>query len=250
VVSGVLAPPVPELRACCRPRTCRRSVAAKETAVAGSEFSRQHPPKPVLFVSHCKSGGAVGQRCSPPPAQVPASGTTAPGSCLESWPAQYQPAHAQSTARTVRDRTSGGRKRGSSRRWPGRGAPRRRCCRPARGSWRPRTSPAWVPWRISYSPLIHQMICHTKPLKNQLERVRRQSLSLRQHALSGHSFSVPDQRSETRRMRAFSAIHPNHSDWLTRPFQAVFRVSQRLFSDATEPRSFWYGCWKHAISMS
>ena len=29
--------------------------------------------------------------------------------------------------------------------------------------------PAWAPWRISYSPLIHQMICHTKPLKSHAE---------------------------------------------------------------------------------
>jgi hypothetical protein len=44
--------------------------------------------------------------------------------------------------------------------------PRCWCCRPARGPdrrprCRPRTGPAWVPWRISYSPLIHQMKCYT-----------------------------------------------------------------------------------------
>jgi hypothetical protein len=42
--------------------------------------------------------------------------------------------------------------------------------------------PAWVPWRISYSPLIHQIICHTNPLNSPAERVRRRFLSLRQCA--------------------------------------------------------------------
>jgi hypothetical protein len=35
---------------------------------------------------------------------------------------------------------------------------------------------------------------------------------LRQDALSGHSFSAPDPRSETRRMRPFPANCPNHED--------------------------------------
>jgi hypothetical protein len=65
--------------------------------------------------------------------------------------------------------------------------------------------------------------------------------SLRQSPQSKHSHSTLVSRLESRRMRAFSAIHPNHSDWLTRSFRAVFRVPQRLFSDATEPRPFWYG---------
>jgi hypothetical protein len=57
-----------------------------------------------------------------------------------------------------------------------------------RPSSRRRTGLAWVPWRISYSPLIHQMKCYTKPLKSHTERVGRQFLSLRQSRHSGHSF--------------------------------------------------------------
>jgi ABC-type sulfate transport system substrate-binding protein len=41
------------------------------------------------------------------------------------------------------------------------------------------TGTAWVPWRTSYSPLIQQMKCYTKPLK--CREVRPQFLSLRQH---------------------------------------------------------------------
>jgi hypothetical protein len=43
------------------------------------------------------------------------------------------------------------------------------------------------PWRISYSPPIQQIICHTKSLKSHAERVRPQFLSLRQFTHSGHS---------------------------------------------------------------
>jgi hypothetical protein len=111
-----------------------------------------------------------------------------------------------------------------------------------RPSSRRRTGLAWVPWRISYSPLIHQMKCYTKPLKSHTERVGRQFLSLRQDALSGHSFSAPDQWSKSRRLRPFLTNCPNHEDRLEGPLRAVFRLSRLTFSEATEPRPFWYGC--------
>jgi hypothetical protein len=95
---------------------------------------------------------------------------------------------------------------------------------------------------IKYCPLIHLMMCYTNPLKSHAERVRPQFLSLRQEALSGHSFSAPDQRSETRRMWPFLANCPNHEDRLESPLWAVFRLSRPSFSEATEPRPFWYGC--------
>ena len=92
---------------------------------------------------------------------------------------------------TLRVRTTQGRPR-----WRGRGAPRRWCCRPARGpdrrpSCRPGTGTAWVPWRISCSPLIHQIKCYTNHLKSHAERVRPQVLSLRQHRLCGQSLRPP-----------------------------------------------------------
>ena len=68
-------------------------------------------------------------------------------------------------------------------------------------------------------------------------------------AQSGHSFSAPDQRSETRRMRPFLANCPNHGGRPPGPLRAVFRLSRPTFSDATEPRPFWYGCWKLDNSM-
>jgi hypothetical protein len=34
------------------------------------------------------------------------------------------------------------------------------------------------------------------------------------------------------------------------PLRAVFRLSRPTFSEATEPRPFWYGCWKLDNSMS
>jgi hypothetical protein len=49
---------------------------------------------------------------------------------------------------------------------------------------------AWVPWRISYSPLIHQMKCYTKCLKSRTERFRPQRLSLRQDAFGQHSLCL------------------------------------------------------------
>ena len=45
-----------------------------------------------------------------------------------------------------------------SPRRPARGPDRRPSCRPCTGS-------ACVPWRIRYSPLIHQMICYSKPIE-------------------------------------------------------------------------------------
>jgi hypothetical protein len=51
-----------------------------------------------------------------------------------------------------------------------------RVARRARGPDRrprckPRTGAAWAPWRIGYSPLIHQMICYSNPLKFHTEKV-------------------------------------------------------------------------------
>jgi hypothetical protein len=45
---------------------------------------------------------------------------------------------------------------------------------------------------------------------------------LRQDALSGHSFSAPDPRSESRRMRPFLANCPNHEDGLRAHFGPFF----------------------------
>jgi hypothetical protein len=50
------------------------------------------------------------------------------------------------------------------------------------------------------------MKCYTKSLKSHAEKVRPQLLSLRQDALSGHSFSCGWRRSKDRRMRAFPPI--------------------------------------------
>jgi hypothetical protein len=62
---------------------------------------------------------------------------------------KHRPAHARSTAGTVRDGTSGGRERGSHLRWRGRDVPRYWYGRPARGldrrpRCRPRTGPPAV----------------------------------------------------------------------------------------------------------
>ena len=82
------------------------------------------------------------------------------------------------------------------------------------------------------------------------KRVRRQLLSLRQSRHQGHSFCAPDQRSEPRRTRPLLANCPNHGDRAEDQLRAVFRLSRPTFSDATEPRPFWYGCWKLDNSMS
>jgi hypothetical protein len=74
-------------------------------------------------------------------------------------------------------------------------------------------------------------------------------LSLRQDALSGHSFSALDWRSESRRMRPFLANCPNHQEPSIALLRAVFRLSRPTFSEATEPRPFWYGCRKFDNSM-
>ena len=63
----------------------------------------------------------------------------------------------------------------------------------------------------------------------------------RRDAQSGHSFSALDQRSETRRMWASPATCPNHAPRPLSPLRAVFRLSRPTFSDAAEPRPFWYG---------
>jgi hypothetical protein len=73
------------------------------------------------------------------------------------------------------------------------------------------------------------------------ERVRRQFLSLRQSQQSGHSFSRSRHRREARRTGASPAIYPNQARRPPGLFQAVFRLSLPTFSDATEPRPFWYG---------
>ena len=71
-----------------------------------------------------------------------------------------------------------------------------------------------------------------------------ESHPLRQSRQLGHSFSAPDPRSESRRLRPFPANCPNHEGRPGDPFRAVLRLSRPTFSDATEPRPFWYGCRK------
>jgi hypothetical protein len=90
----------------------------------------------------------------------------------------------------------------SRRRSPGRQRDLRLCR--SKAAWQAAHLPRLVPWRISYSPLIHQIICHTKPLKSHKENVRPQSLSLRQSAQSGHSFSAAEPRPKPHRMRRFA----------------------------------------------
>jgi hypothetical protein len=63
-------------------------------------------------------------------------------------------------------------------------------------------------------------------------------------------FSAPDQWSKPRRMRPFPANCPNRGARPEGPVRAVFRLSGFTFSEATEPRPFWYGCWKFDNSMS
>jgi hypothetical protein len=71
-----------------------------------------------------------------------------------------------------------------------------------------------------------------------------ESPPLRQSRQSGHSFSAAPRGLEARRMRAFAAICPNHRHRPRDRFRAAFRLSRPTFSEATEPRPFWYGCWK------
>ena len=138
--------------------------------------------------------------------------------------------------------------RGAPRCWycrPARDPDRRPLCRPrtatpapathrprtghAPATHRPRTGHAWVPWRIRYCPLIREIMCYTNSLKSNAERFCLQFLSLRQSHRSGHSFSGPDQQSETRRTRSFPAICPNHGHPPRSPFWAVFRLSPPPF---------------------
>ena len=51
-------------------------------------------------------------------------------------------------------------------------------------------------------------------------------------------------------VRPSPANCPNHEDGLRGPFWAISCLSSAPFSDATEPRPFWYGCWKLDNSMS
>jgi hypothetical protein len=64
-------------------------------------------------------------------------------------------------------------------------------------------------------------------------------LSLRQSPQSRHSFPFSRNRPEPHRMRTFQAICPNHRLHRIGSFRSAFRVSQPLFSGATEPRPFW-----------
>jgi hypothetical protein len=50
-------------------------------------------------------------------------------------------------------------------------------------------------------------------------------------------------------MRPFPAICPNHENRPGSPIWALFCLSPARFSDATEPRPFWYGCQKLSRSM-
>jgi hypothetical protein len=76
-----------------------------------------------------------------------------------------------------------------------------------------------------------------------------ESPSLRQSALWGHSFPAPDHRSESRSIGAFPPICPNHRRLPIGLFWAFSPLCWATFSDATEPRPFWYGCWKLSNSM-
>jgi hypothetical protein len=150
--------------------------------------------------------------------------------------------------------TSGGREHGSYPRWRGRGAPRCWCCRLLEIRIEDRLA-GRAPARLrhlgeSLFTLIHKMTCYTKPLKYQGERVRPQFHSLRQSHQSGHSFCCAPRRPEPRRMPASRLIYSNHEDGLRSPFWSISCLSSAPFSDATEPRPFWYGCWKFGNSMA
>jgi hypothetical protein len=49
---------------------------------------------------------------------------------------------------------------------------------------------------------------------------------------------------KSRRTPAFPPILPNHGHRPRSPLRAVSRLSPAPFSDTTEARPFWYGCWK------
>jgi hypothetical protein len=92
---------------------------------------------------------------------------------------------------------------------------------------------------IRGSPRIHLMMCYSKSLKCKQENVRPQPLSLRQHAQSGHSFSGACRRPEWRRMRAFSAICPNH-EYRPVGYFGPFSASLRTLS-LTQPNHARFG---------
>ena len=75
------------------------------------------------------------------------------------------------------------------------------------------------------------------------------SPSLRQSRQSRHSFCCARRRLEPRRIRAFLLIYPNHRRQPKGPFRGLFCLSRPSFSEATEPRPFWYGCEKLVNSM-
>ena len=51
-------------------------------------------------------------------------------------------------------------------------------------------------------------------------------------------------------MPAFWLIYPNHGDGLQSLFSAISCLFSAPFSDATEPRPFWYGCQKLGMSTT
>ena len=85
--------------------------------------------------------------------------------------------------------------------------------------------PLCAPWRISYSPLAHMIMCRTKPLKSHTERVRPQFLSLRQGDF-GRQVSLPaNQAAEGQEFRPFWQIAVDLCFLSTLSLQAAGRRS-------------------------
>ena len=97
--------------------------------------------------------------------------------------------------------------------------------------------PARRSWQRGRRPV------RTSRLRSRAVRYQRfESHPLRQSRQSRHSFRRPAGLPEPRRLRAFPPNYPNHEQRPGSPFRAVFCLSPAPFSDATEPRRFWYGC--------
>ena len=98
--------------------------------------------------------------------------------------------------------------------------------------------PAWVPWRISDSPLIHQMKCYTKSLKYQAESVRPQFLSLRQVCPFGTFFFAVCGGGRNP-AECGLCVHLSEPRGAARkPILGRFPSLSGHFSDATEPCHF------------
>ena len=97
--------------------------------------------------------------------------------------------------------------------------------------------PARRSWQRGRRPV------RTSRLRSRAVRYQRfESHPLRQSRQSRHSFPCARRRPESHRMRAFPPINPNHGHRPGSPFRTLFGLFPALFSDATEPRPFWYGC--------